>query len=105
MVSVENLSAIDVWTLAFFGFQIYFDFSAYSHSNWECQNNGHIFPRKFQFPYVATLRILKRWHISLSSWIRDYLYLPLSKQKVLDRLQGYLFQETKKLKKVVSLYL
>ncbi len=104
LVSVENLSAIDVWTLAFlFGFQIYFDFSAYSHiAIGSAKIMGIYFPENFNFPYVATSfkDFWKRWHISLSSWIRDYLYLPLSKQKVLDRSTGGIYlQETKKLKK------
>ena len=76
-----QLSAIDVWTLAFlFGFQIYFDFSAYSHiAIGSARLMGIIFPENFRFPYVATSPkdFWSRWHISLSSWIRDYLYLPL----------------------------
>jgi alginate O-acetyltransferase complex protein AlgI len=81
-VPVSELSGIDVWTLAFlFGFQIYFDFSAYSHiaiGSAKCL--GINFPENFNFPYVARSPrdFWQRWHISLSSWIRDYLYLPLA---------------------------
>lgn len=75
------LSAIDVWTLAFlFGFQIYFDFSAYSHiAMGSARLMGIRFPENFNFPYLAVSPkdFWGRWHISLSSWIRDYLYLPL----------------------------
>lgn len=86
-LSVSSLSAIDIWTLAFlFGFQIYFDFSAYSHiAIGSAQLIGINIPENFNFPYVATSfkDFWKRWHISLSSWIRDYLYLPLAGVKVL----------------------
>ena len=83
LISPNNLSAIDVWTLAFlFGFQIYFDFSAYSHiAIGSAKLFGIDFPENFNFPYFASSpkEFWKRWHISLSSWIRDYLYLPLLK--------------------------
>ena len=78
---LETMSAIDVWTLAFlFGFQIYFDFSAYSHiALGSAKLIGITFPENFNFPYIANSPkdFWRRWHISLSSWIRDYLYLPL----------------------------
>jgi D-alanyl-lipoteichoic acid acyltransferase DltB (MBOAT superfamily) len=81
------LSAIDVWTLSFlFGFQIYFDFSAYSHiAIGSARILGIKFPENFNFPYIASSPrdFWKRWHISLSSWIRDYLYLPLTGTKVI----------------------
>jgi len=81
-----TLSAIDVWMLAFlFGFQIYFDFSAYSHiAVGAAKLMGITIPENFNYPYIASSfkDFWKRWHISLSSWIRDYLYLPLSNIKV-----------------------
>ena len=81
----KNLSAIDVWTLSFlFGFQIYFDFSAYSHiAIGSARLFGIKFPENFNFPYLSNSPkdFWKRWHISLSSWIRDYLYLPLCNLK------------------------
>lgn len=84
-----RLSAIDVMTNAFmFGFQIYFDFSAYSHiAIGTALLMGIRFPENFNFPYHATSpRIFwRRWHISLSSWIRDYVYLPLAGVQVRDR--------------------
>ncbi|MBT8196359.1 MAG: MBOAT family protein [Bacteroidia bacterium] len=86
------ISAIDVWTMAFlFGYQIYFDFSAYSHiAIGSAKLMGIQFPENFNFPYAATSAkdFWKRWHISLSSWIRDYLYLPLMGAKVQDRSVG-----------------
>lgn len=65
-------------------FQIYFDFSGYSDM---AIGLGSIFgfkiPENFKFPYIA--RSIKdfwrRWHISLSTWFRDYLYIPLGGNK------------------------
>ncbi len=89
---VSTLSALDIFTLAFlFGFQIYFDFSAYSSiAIGSARLMGIHVPENFNFPYMATSPrdFWKRWHISLSSWIRDYLYLPLQGIKVRDRSTG-----------------
>ncbi|NOY43637.1 MAG: MBOAT family protein [Planctomycetes bacterium] len=89
---VDTLSALDVWTLAFmFGFQIYFDFSAYSHiAIGSARLMGIHFPENFNFPYLASSprQFWRYWHISLSSWIRDYLYLPLAGTPVHDRSTG-----------------
>jgi len=63
-----------------FGFQIYFDFSGYSDM---AIGLGHLFgfrfPENFAHPYTArSLReFWRRWHITLSTWFRDYLYIPL----------------------------
>jgi D-alanyl-lipoteichoic acid acyltransferase DltB (MBOAT superfamily) len=88
----SSLAALDVWTLAFlFGFQIYFDFSAYSHiAIGSARLMGIHFPENFDFPYLASSPrdFWRRWHISLSSWIRDYLYLPLLGVKVKHRSAG-----------------
>jgi len=78
---VSGLGTLDIWTLTFaFGMQIYFDFSGYSQiaiGSARCM--GCRFPDNFNWPYLATSPrdFWKRWHISLSAWIRDYLYLPL----------------------------
>ncbi len=71
----------DAW-LAFYGYaaQIYCDFSAYSDmAIGVAALLGFHFPRNFNQPYrAATLsEFWRRWHISLSSWLRDYLYIPL----------------------------
>ena len=91
-LSPATLSAWDVWCLAIlFGFQIYFDFSAYSHiAIGSARLMGIKFPENFNFPYIATSpkEFWRRWHISLSSWIRDYLYLPLCGAKVRDESVG-----------------
>lgn len=96
--ALGSLSALDVWTLAFmFGFQIYFDFSAYSHiALGSARLMGIRFPENFDFPYLATSPkdFWRRWHISLSSWIRDYLYLPLAGIRFHDRSIGGLGNAT-----------
>jgi len=105
---VETMSALDVWTLAFlFGFQIYFDFSAYSHiALGSARMMGIVFPENFNFPYLASSPkdFWRRWHISLSSWIRDYLYLPLAGVKVHDRSIGGLGTAAAERKHTKSLF-
>ena len=95
-MEVEKMSAVDVWTLAFlFGFQIYFDFSGYSLiAIGSARMMGIFFPNNFNFPYASSSpkEFWQRWHISLSSWIRDYLYLPLNKAKVFNRSEGGISQ-------------
>jgi len=95
-MGVAYMSAIDVWTLAFlFGFQIYFDFSGYSFiAIGSARMMGIFFPNNFNFPYASSSpkEFWQRWHISLSSWIRDYLYLPLNKVKVFNRSEGGISQ-------------
>jgi alginate O-acetyltransferase complex protein AlgI len=90
---VAQMGMLDVWTLAFmFGFQIYFDFSGYSSiALGSSRVMGFHFPRNFNWPYLATSPrdFWRRWHISLSTWIRDYLYLPLQGVKFRGTGKGY----------------
>ncbi len=63
-----------------FGMQIYFDFSGYSDIAIGCARIlGFVFPENFNMPYLATsiTDFWHRWHITLSTWLRDYLYIPL----------------------------
>jgi len=63
-----------------FAFQIYFDFSGYSDMAVGLGlMMGFRYPRNFRAPYLAEslTDFWRRWHISLSTWLRDYLYLPL----------------------------
>ena len=63
-----------------YAFQIYFDFSAYSDMAIGLGLMlGFVFPKNFDSPYRARsiTEFWRRWHISLSSWLRDYLYIPL----------------------------
>ncbi len=63
-----------------YAIQIYCDFSAYSDIATGCALLlGFKFPENFRAPYIATSfqDFWRRWHISLSSWLRDYLYIPM----------------------------
>lgn len=66
--------------LLVFSFQIYYDFSAYSDMAIGLgMLMGFSFPENFNWPYQAKgfRDFWKRWHITLSEWLKDYLYLPL----------------------------
>lgn len=61
-------------------FQIYFDFSGYSDMAIGLGRIlGFRFPENFNFPYISSSvrEFWRRWHISLSSWFRDYLFIPM----------------------------
>jgi len=72
---------LDAWTgVTAYAFQIYFDFSGYSDMAIGLGLMlGFVFPKNFDSPYRADsiTDFWRRWHISLSTWLRDYLYLPL----------------------------
>ncbi|HSC37975.1 MAG TPA: MBOAT family O-acyltransferase [Chitinophagaceae bacterium] len=77
--------SIDAWAgvLAFSG-QIFFDFAGYS----TCAIGvalclGFVLPQNFNYPYAAAgfTDFWRRWHITLSTWLRDYLYIPLGGNK------------------------
>jgi alginate O-acetyltransferase complex protein AlgI len=74
-------SALDAWTgLAAYAFQIYFDFSGYSDMAIGLGLMlGFVFPKNFDSPYRSRsfTEFWRRWHLSLSTWLRDYLYVPL----------------------------
>ena len=76
-----GLSSLEIWlgTIAF-GIQIYCDFSGYSDiAIGAALVLGFKIPMNFNKPYFATspTDFWRRWHISLSTWLRDYLYIPL----------------------------
>jgi alginate O-acetyltransferase complex protein AlgI len=63
-----------------YGLQIYFDFSGYScMAIGLARMFGFEFKENFNFPYISSSikEFWRRWHISLSSWFKDYLYIPL----------------------------
>lgn len=63
-----------------YGLQIYFDFCGYSNMAIGLAFlMGFTFPKNFDYPYVSRsiTEFWRRWHISLSSWFRDYVYIPL----------------------------
>lgn len=79
--SHARLSTLDAWmgVLAFSG-QIFFDFAGYSTCAVGVASClGFVLPQNFLFPYAAIgfSDFWKRWHITLSAWLRDYLYIPL----------------------------
>jgi alginate O-acetyltransferase complex protein AlgI len=66
--------------IVFFSFQIYCDFSGYSDiARGLAMWMGYKFPVNFNHPYISKSfqEFWMRWHISLSSWFRDYVYIPL----------------------------
>ena len=68
------------WGVVAYSFQIYFDFSAYSDMAIGLGLMlGFVFPKNFDSPYISQsiTEFWRRWHISLSTWLRDYLYIPL----------------------------
>ncbi len=68
-----------LYTIAF-TLQIYFDFSGYSDMAIGLGRIfGFSFPENFRYPYIAKsiTEFWRRWHMSLSTWFRDYLYIPL----------------------------
>jgi len=73
--------AVPAWAgVLAFSMQIYFDFSGYTDIARGCARLlGFRFPPNFERPYLAAniAEFWRRWHISLSSWLRDYLYIPL----------------------------
>lgn len=76
-----TLTAFGGWMgLIAFSFQIYFDFSGYSDMAIGIgQMIGFTFPENFNYPYLSTsvTDFWRRWHMSLTSWFREYLYIPL----------------------------
>jgi len=77
----HSLTTDQAWLgIVCYSLQIYFDFSAYSDMAIGLGRiMGFRFPENFNYPYVARSNqdFWRRWHISLSTWFRDYLYIPL----------------------------
>ncbi len=79
--ATQSLSTLDAWMGVFaFSGQIFFDFAGYS----TCAVGvalclGFVLPHNFLYPYAAIgfSDFWRRWHITLSAWLRDYLYIPL----------------------------
>lgn len=80
-LGLNALSTPLAWLgLLAFGLQIYFDFSGYSLMAIGLGKMlGFDFPRNFNFPYISRsmTEFWRRWHITLGSWFREYLYIPL----------------------------
>ena len=80
-IGFNNISSVLAWLgIAAFAFQIYFDFSGYSLMAIGLGKMlGFNFPKNFDFPYISrsVTEFWRRWHITLSSWFKEYLYIPL----------------------------
>jgi alginate O-acetyltransferase complex protein AlgI len=77
----ELFRGLDLWLYTWaFAFQIYFDFSGYTDiARGSALLFGFKVPVNFNLPYLAdnVSDFWRRWHISLSTWLRDYLFIPL----------------------------
>lgn len=83
-IAVANRAVLPLWLLAY-GFKIYFDFSAYSDiAIGSARLFGIRVPENFDWPYLQTniTDFWRRWHISLSNWLLDYVYKPLGGSRV-----------------------
>ena len=81
ILDASSIPVLDAWIgIAAFTFQIYFDFSAYSDM---AIGLGHMFGfrflENFNYPYLSrsVTEFWRRWHISLGTWFREYVYIPL----------------------------
>ena len=77
----SDLTVVTAWTGALaYTLQIYYDFSGYSDMAIGLGAVfGFTFPENFRYPYISgsVTEFWRRWHISLSTWFRDYVYIPL----------------------------
>ncbi len=96
--SIETASefsptAINAWLIMiFYTFHIYFDFSGYSDMAIGLGRMfGFEFVENFNYPYIAKsiTDFWRRWHITLSTWFREYIYIPLGGNRV-GKLRGFI---------------
>lgn len=92
-IPVETLTMGQAWLGALaYAFQIYFDFSGYSDMAIGLGlMMGFRFPENFNAPYISQniTEFWRRWHITLSNWMRDYLYIPLGGNRVNSKARLY----------------
>ncbi|MGX4601075.1 MBOAT family O-acyltransferase [Faecalimicrobium sp. JNUCC 81] len=85
-VQSSNLSTLEAWLgIICYTLQIYFDFSGYSDMAIGLGKMfGFEFLENFNYPYISqsVSEFWRRWHISLGSWFRDYVYIPLGGNRV-----------------------
>ena len=87
--SAGNTTLGNWMAILFYALQIYFDFSGYSDM---AIGLGHMFgftfPENFNYPYISSSisEYWRRWHISLSTWFRDYLFYPVLRSKSMTRM-------------------
>lgn len=82
---LNDVSTLTAWIgIIAFALQIYFDFSGYSDmAKGLGKMFGFTFPKNFDYPYTSrsVTEFWRRWHITLGSWFRDYVYIPLGGSK------------------------
>jgi len=86
-ISVANRAVLPLWLLAY-GLKIYTDFSAYSDiAIGSARLFGIRVPENFDWPYlrINIADFWRHWHISLTSWLTDYVYIPLGGSRVRER--------------------
>lgn len=80
-MDIQNVTGAFAWiAVVFYTFQIYYDFSGYSDMAIGLGKMfGFSFRENFDYPYTSTSvqEFWRKWHISLSAWFRDYIYIPL----------------------------
>ena len=88
---LDKLSVVSAWLgIIAFTFQIYFDFSGYSDMAIGLGKMfGFTFLENFNYPYISRsiTEFWRRWHISLSTWFKEYVYIPLGGNRKGFRLQ------------------
>lgn len=91
---IAGLTSTEAWLgLLAYSFQIYFDFAGYSDMAIGIGRMiGFTFPENFNNPYVSKsiTEFWRRWHMTLSAWMRDYLYIPLGGSRVDTRLRLFM---------------
>ncbi len=95
-LTMEGLASLDATTawigIMAYTFQIYFDFSGYSDMAIGLgRMMGFRFPENFNNPYTSKsiTEFWRRWHMTLGSWMRDYLYIPLGGSRVSSQTRLY----------------
>lgn len=85
-MSLNESSVLLHWLgMIAFGLQLYFDFSGYSDMAIGLgRMMGFTFPKNFNYPYISksVTEFWRRWHITLGSWFREYVYIPLGGNRV-----------------------
>lgn len=86
MMDLSSISTLTAWIgIIAFSFQIYFDFSGYSDMAFGLGKMfGFNFLENFNYPYTSKsiTEFWRRWHISLGTWFREYVYIPLGGNRV-----------------------
>lgn len=91
---LTSLSSPEIWlSLYFYSFYIYYDFAGYTDiAIGTARLFGYQIPENFQRPYLKRniSQFWQSWHITLSTWLRDYLFIPIGKKLVETSRRRYL---------------